>query len=51
MDMSNTIRRVRVRLLLSSGLVAAAVGVAAWHTDPILLRIAANHCEPVVRDQ
>ena len=49
--MSNTIRRMWMRLVLSGGLVAAAVGVAAWHTDPILLRIAANHCEPVVRDQ
>jgi hypothetical protein len=51
MDMSNTIRRMWVRLALSSGLVAAAAGVAAWHADPILLRIGANHCEPVVRDQ
>jgi hypothetical protein len=51
MDMSNTIRRLWVRLALSGGLVTAAAAAAAWQTDPILLRLAANHCEPVVRDQ
>src|SRR5215218_9985729 len=50
-DMSNTIRRLWVRLALSGELVTAAVAAATWHTDPILLRIGANHCEPVVRDQ
>jgi hypothetical protein len=50
MDMSNTIRRLWVRLALSGGLVTAAAA-AAWHTDPILLLLAANHCEPLVRDQ
>jgi hypothetical protein len=50
-NMSNTIRRLWVRLALSAGLVTAAAAAATWHTDPILLRLAANHCEPVVRDQ
>jgi hypothetical protein len=50
--MSNTIRRLWVRLALSAGLVtAAATAAATWHTDPILLKLSANHCEPVVRDQ
>ena len=50
-DMSNTIRRLWVRLALSAGLVTAATTAATWHTDPILAGIAINHCEPVVRDQ
>jgi hypothetical protein len=48
--MSNTIRRLWVRLALSAGLVTAAAAAATWHTDPILLKLSANHCEPVVRD-
>jgi hypothetical protein len=50
-NMSTTIRRLWVRLILSGGLVTAVVGAAAWHTDPILLKLAGNHCEPLVRDQ
>jgi hypothetical protein len=49
--MSNTIRRLWVRLALSAGLVTAAAAAATWHTDPILAGLAVNHCEPVVRDQ
>jgi hypothetical protein len=51
MDMSNMIRRLWVRLALTGGLVTAAAAAAAWHTDPILLKLAGNHCEPLVRDQ
>jgi hypothetical protein len=49
--MSNTIRRLWVRLALSAGLVTAAATAATWHTDPILAGLALNHCEPMVRDQ
>ena len=51
MDMSNTIRRLWMRLALSAGLVTAAAAAATWHADPILLKLGANHCEPLVRDQ
>jgi hypothetical protein len=51
MDMSNTIRRLWLRLALSAGLVTAAAAAATWHADPILLKLGANHCEPLVRDQ
>ena len=49
--MSTTIRRLWLRLLLSSGLVTAAVAATSWHTDPILAGLPINHCEPMVRDQ
>ena len=49
--MATTIRRMWLRLVLSGGLVTAAVGAASWHTDPILAGLPINHCEPVVRDQ
>ena len=51
MDMSTTIRRLWARRALTGGLVTAAAAAATWHTDPILLMLAANHCEPLVRDQ
>jgi hypothetical protein len=50
-NMSSTIRRLWLRLLLSSGLVTAAVAATSWHTDPILAGLPMNHCEPMVRDQ
>jgi hypothetical protein len=49
--MSKAIRRLWVRLALSAGLVTAAATAATWHADPILLKLSANHCEPLVRDQ
>ena len=49
--MATTIRRMWLRLLLSGGLVTAAVGAGNWHTDPILAGLFVNHCEPMVRDQ
>ena len=50
-NMATTIRRMWLRLLLSGGLVTAAVGAGNWPTDPILAGLPINHCEPMVRDQ